>query len=127
MLRWFIYRSAHQISTVSSDSNLLMTLDKTEHDVIFAANDYKTINVSAVWRTDSCGEANLQTTLAQIVIEWDYARAKLQLHFCLLINIHWSNELRHATLTVAATLFRAMDHGIMGKDNKCINESAIHR
>ena len=46
-----------------------MTLDKTEHDVIFAADDYKTINVSAVWRTDSCGDANLQTTPARIVIE----------------------------------------------------------
>lgn len=65
-----------------------MTQDKTEHDVIFAANDYKSINVSAVWRTDSCGDSNLQTIPAQIVIESDYARAKLQLHFCLLINIH---------------------------------------
>ena len=74
----------------------------------FAANDYKTINVSAVWRTDSCGDSNLQTIPAQIVIESDYARAKLQLHFCLLINIHWSNELCHATPTVAATLFGAM-------------------
>ena len=77
----------------------------------FLANDYKSINVSAVWRTDSCGDSNLQTIPAQIVIESDYARAKLQLHFCLLINIHWSNELCHATPTVAATLFRAMHWG----------------
>ena len=58
MVYQFIYWSAHEISVVSSDSNLLMTLDKTEHDVIFAANDYKTINVSA------CGE---QTVVAMLI------------------------------------------------------------